>query len=141
MSADSNEPSPGARPGATLPRPVPTPVTVPPPNAVLIVLTNVPDEETARNIAEVLLQERLAACVNILAPCSSIYRWQGQIETASEIPLLIKTAQDRYATLQSRLDELHPYGVPEIVAWRPDAVLPQYFDWVIGETRVRRRPG
>ncbi|MEN9315088.1 MAG: hypothetical protein RIS35_1481 [Pseudomonadota bacterium] len=127
-----------ARAGA---RPQPRPVEVPPVNGVLIALTNVPDEECAREIADALVRERFAACVNILAGCTSIYRWQGEVETADEIPLLIKTTTDRFAALEARLTELHPYDVPELIAWRPDAVIPAYASWVIVETRRRRAPG
>jgi periplasmic divalent cation tolerance protein len=119
-------------------RPVPTPVTVPAPNAVLVVLTNAPDRETAEALADALVQEKLAACVNILAPCQSVYRWQGAIERAEEVPMLIKTAQDRYAALQRRLVELHPYDVPEVLAWRPQAGWPAYANWVFAETRPPR---
>jgi len=133
MSTRGEPPASGA--GAL---PVPSPVSVPPPNTVLLVLTNVPDADLARSIAQALVDERLAACVNILAPCHSVYRWQGAVEEADEVPLLIKTAQDRYAALQARLKELHPYDVPEILAWRPDAGWPAYASWVIGETRVPR---
>lgn len=117
----------------------PTPVAIPPPNGVLIVITNVPDDDTAQEIADALVEERLAACVNILAPCRSVYRWQGEVEHAEEVPLLIKTTQDRFQALQRRLDELHPYDVPEILAWRPDMALPAYVNWAIAETRPRRR--
>jgi len=128
-------------PAQPAPRPKPVPVGVKPLNGVVVVLTNVPDEDSAREIAETLVEERLAACVNILAPCSSVYRWQGAVETADELPLLIKTAQDRFAALQRRLVDLHPYDVPEVVAWRADAALPAYSDWVIGSTRVSRHEG
>ena len=119
-------------------RPKPEPVSIPAPNAVLLVLTNVPDRATADAIAQALVDERLAACVNILAPCRSVYRWQGSIEQADEIPLLIKTAQDCFAKLQQRICELHPYDVPEILAWKPGAGWPPYLDWVIGATRPAR---
>jgi len=122
-------------------RSVPTPVEVPRVNGVLIALTNVPDEDSAREIAEALVRERFAACVNILSGCTSIYRWQQEVETAEEIPLLIKTTIDRFAALQARLAELHPYDVPELIAWRPDAVMPAYGNWVIAETRNRRPAG
>lgn len=120
-------------------RSIPAPVEIPPPNGVLIVITNVPDDDTAQEIADALVEERLAACVNILAPCRSVYRWQGEVEHAEEVPLLIKTTQDRFQALQRRLDELHPYDVPEILAWRPDMALPAYVNWAIAETRPRRR--
>ena len=126
--------------GNSAPRelPVPTPVTVPAPNAVLVVMTNAPDRETAEQLADALVQEKLAACVNILAPCQSVYRWQGAVERAEEVPMLIKTAQDRYAALQRRLVELHPYDVPEVLAWRPQAGWPAYANWVFAETRPPR---
>lgn len=127
-------------PGPAPARPVPEPVRIPPPNTVLVVFTTLPDEETAQEVADVLVGERLAACVSILAGCRSVYRWQGEVEEAEEIPLLIKTAADRYPALQARLQELHSYDVPEILAWRPDAGLPAYASWVISETRAARRP-
>lgn len=122
-------------------RPVPEPVRIPPPNTVLVVFTTLPDEESAQEVADVLVGERLAACVSILAGCRSVYRWQGDVEAADEVPLLIKTAADRYPALQARLKELHAYDVPEILAWRPDAGLPEYASWVISETRPARRSG
>lgn len=119
-------------------RPVPRPVEIPPPNGVLLVLTNAPDEQVAQRIARALVEERLAACVNVLGPCRSVYRWQGEVEEAQETPLLIKTAQDRYGALERRLRELHPYELPEVLAWRPDGGLAEYATWVIRETRPRR---
>lgn len=121
-----------------IPKPVPEPVGVPPPNGVLVVLSNAPDAERARAIARTLVDERLAACVNVLAPCHSVYRWQGEVESADEVPLLIKTTQDRFAALARRFRELHPYEVPELIAFKPDAGLPAYLDWVIGQTRPAR---
>lgn len=132
-------PNDDSAPGPTQARPVPVPVEAPAVNGVLIALTNLPDAEIAQEIGETLVLERLAACVNILAPCHSIYRWQGEVEQADEVPMLIKTTLDRFPALQRRLDELHPYDVPEILAWRPGAVLPAYAGWVISETRQRRR--
>ena len=104
-------------------------------SGLLVVLTNAPDAQVARAIAEALVGERLAACVNILAPCRSVYRWEGAIEHAEEVPLLIKTARARYGALEQRLKELHPYEVPEILAWTPQAGWPAYLDWVLSETR------
>jgi periplasmic divalent cation tolerance protein len=121
-------------------RPVPEPVRIRPPNTVLVVYTTLPDEESAQEVADVLVGERLAACVSILGGCRSVYRWQGQVESAEEVPLLIKTAADRYPALQARLRELHSYDVPEILAWRPDAGWPDYASWVISETRPLRHP-
>lgn len=107
----------------------------PPHAGVLVVLTNAPDAAVADTLARALVDERLAACVNVLSPCRSVYRWQGAVHDATEVPLLIKTATDRLAALQQRLRELHPYDTPEILAWRPDAGWPPYAQWVVDETR------
>ncbi|TCP15246.1 periplasmic divalent cation tolerance protein [Crenobacter luteus] len=95
-----------------------------------IVLCNAPDDDTASRLAETLVGERLAACVNLLAPCRSVYRWQGAVETAAEVPMLIKTTAERYPALEARLAELHPYEVAEIVAVPLAAGLPAYLDWL-----------
>lgn len=102
----------------------------------LLVLTNCPDEAQAARLAEVLVEQRLAACVNILAPCRSVYRWQAAIEHASEVPLLIKTTQARYAALEAAIREHHPYELPEIVAVSVVRGLPAYLDWVTAETAL-----
>lgn len=101
---------------------------------ILIVATSVPDRQLADKIAHTLVTERLAACVNLLAPCGSVYRWNGGVETAVEIPMLIKTTQFAYEALAARLLELHPYETPELVAWRADRVSPDYASWVIDST-------
>jgi len=117
--------------------PQPEPVAIAPPDGILLVLTTVGSREEADEIAQALVQERLAACVNVVADCSSTYRWQGAVEQADETMLLIKTTRNRYRDFEERLRELHPYDLPEIVALSPDAVLPAYAAWVIGETRRR----
>lgn len=104
-------------------------------DAVLLVLCNTPDEACAQQIANTLLERRLAACVNLLAPCRSVYRWQGKIETATEHPLLVKTTAARYAELEAALRELHPHEVPEIIALPVSAGLPAYLAWVATESR------
>ena len=104
------------------------------PGAVLLVLCNAPDAATAERLAEHLLQSRLAACVNILAPCVSRYRWQGAIKSASEVPLLIKTSAVTYPRLEAALREHHPYELPEIIAVPVDRALPAYLQWVVDET-------
>jgi len=101
---------------------------------VLAVLTNAPDEATAQDIAHRLVGAGLAACVNVLAPCRSVYRWQGAVETAQEVPLLIKTTRARYAEVQAAIADAHPYEVPEIVALPVADGLPTYLDWVRAET-------
>jgi len=107
------------------------------PEETLLVLTNLPDADSAERISRQLVEQRLAACVNILAPCTSVYRWNDAIETASEIPLLIKTTRARYPALQAALTAAHPYELPEIVAVPLHEGLPAYLAWVGTETADR----
>jgi periplasmic divalent cation tolerance protein len=100
----------------------------------LLVLTNAPDVATAERIARHLVEERLAACVNRLGPCRSVYRWQGAVEEAEEIPLLIKTTAARYPAVEAAIRALHPYELPEVVAVRIERGLPAYLAWVAQET-------
>lgn len=102
---------------------------------VLLVISNMPDRATAERIAGALVASHAAACVNVLAACSSIYRWEGKVEHATEVPLLIKTTAGAYPQLEAKLRTLHPYAVPEIIAIPISAGLPAYLDWVKTETR------
>jgi periplasmic divalent cation tolerance protein len=102
---------------------------------ILLVLTNMPDRESAERLARTLVENRLAACVNILAPCASVYMWKGGVENADEHPMLIKTTRDRYAALEERIRSGHPYELPEIIAVPVTAGLPAYLEWVAAETR------
>jgi periplasmic divalent cation tolerance protein len=102
---------------------------------VIAVLTNLPDSESAFNLARELVSRRVAACVNVLPAATSFYRWQGKLEEASEHPVLVKTTRDRYAELEAAIRELHPYEVPEIIAWPVTAGLPAYLAWVEQESR------
>ncbi|MCL2875718.1 MAG: divalent-cation tolerance protein CutA [Betaproteobacteria bacterium] len=97
---------------------------------VLLVLTTLPDRASANTLAARLVEENLAACVNILAPCESVYRWRDVVETATEIPLLIKTAHTRYPALEAAVQALHPYEVPELIALPVTHGLAAYLDWV-----------
>lgn len=106
------------------------------PSGVLLVLTNCPDAATAADIRRELVNARLAACVNQLGPVQSTYRWQGAVEEASEVMLLIKTTRERYPALEDRLRRMHPYEVPEIVAIAVEAGSPLYLRWVLSETRA-----
>jgi periplasmic divalent cation tolerance protein len=101
----------------------------------LIVLTNCPDDEVADRIARTLVESRLAACVNRLAPAASVYRWRGAVERATETPLLIKTSRARYPELERAIRALHPYEVPEIVAVAVDAGFAPYLRWIDDETQ------
>jgi len=100
----------------------------------LLVLTNLPDRPSAETLAGALVEARLAACVNILAPCRSVYRWQGAVESADEVPLLIKTSKARYAALAAAIRTLHPYELPELIAVPISEGLPDYLAWVAAET-------
>jgi periplasmic divalent cation tolerance protein len=100
----------------------------------LLVLTNCPDEEVANTIALAVVEARLAACVNILPRVQSIYRWQGRVESATEIPLFIKSTATSYPALESIIRQHHPYDVPEIIALPVTHGLPSYLNWVAAET-------
>ena len=100
----------------------------------LLVLTTLPDRPAAEALAEALVDARLAACVNILAPCQSVYRWQGAVDKASEVPLLIKTTEARYAALEAAIRARHPYELPEVIAIPITQGLPDYLAWVAAET-------
>ncbi len=102
--------------------------------SALIVITNAPDRDVALKIAHALIERKLAACVNILAECTSVYRWQGRLETATEVPLLIKTRAAIYSELEAAIRGLHPYELPEIVAVPIERGLPDYLKWVNAET-------
>lgn len=100
----------------------------------ILVLTNVPEAGVATQLAALLVDQGLAACVNILAPCTSIYHWQGKTESAQEIPLLIKTTQSRYMEVESAICKLHPYELPEIIQVPISGGLPAYLQWLTTET-------
>ena len=100
----------------------------------VLVLTNLPNPDSARQIASLLVDSGLAACVNVLAPCTSIYHWQGRSESAEEIPMLIKTTEDRYMEVEAVICKHHPYELPEIVCVPLTAGLPAYLDWIQTET-------
>ena len=101
---------------------------------ILLVITNMPDAATAEKLAQQIIDARVAACVNQLAPCSSTYRWQDKIETTSEVPLLIKTTQAAYPRLEALIRAAHPYELPEIIAVPVSVGLPAYLDWVNQQT-------
>lgn len=103
----------------------------------LLVLTNLPDRAAAERVANALVEEGAAACVNILAECTSVYRWEGKLEHSKEIPLLIKTTRAAYARLEDALRKLHPYELPELIAVPVTAGLPAYLAWVAQETQPR----
>jgi periplasmic divalent cation tolerance protein len=97
----------------------------------LIAFCTIPDAETARRIAKEIVDLRLAACANILPHVHSIYHWQGKAETADEVLTIFKLAASSYPEFEAKLRSLHPYDVPEIIAYRIDRGLPGYLCWII----------
>jgi periplasmic divalent cation tolerance protein len=103
--------------------------------STLLVLTNLPDRAAAERLADMLVKKRLAACVNILAPCRSVYRWKEAVQHDEEHPMLIKTTAERYPEMEKALRAGHPYELPEIVAVPIERGLAAYLDWVAAETK------
>jgi periplasmic divalent cation tolerance protein len=100
----------------------------------LLVFTNAPDRAVAQTIAHALVDQKLAACVTILAESTSVYRWQGKLETASEVPLLIKTRGEIFADVEAAIKSLHPYELPEIVAVPVERGSDAYLEWISAAT-------
>jgi periplasmic divalent cation tolerance protein len=98
--------------------------------ALWLMLCNAPDAEIAQRLARTLVESRLVACVNLLPGVQSVYRWQGAVETASEVTLLIKTTGAQVTAVEAALVEAHPYDVPEVVAWPAGQVNAPYLAWV-----------
>ena len=105
---------------------------------ILLVITNLPDTESATKLAQQIVGNRAAACVNQLAPCSSIYHWKDNIESTTEVPLLIKTTRTAYPRLEKLICEAHPYELPEIIAVPLTAGLPEYLSWIDNETIITK---
>ena len=100
---------------------------------VALLYATFPDPAEAARVAEAVVDERLAACVNILAPCTSIYRWQGVIERGDEVPALFKTTPQLAGQLRTRIEALHPYDLPVVETW-PVAASAAVSAWVAAET-------
>lgn len=105
------------------------------PMEAILVMTTLPDRAGAMLLAEKLVDARLAACVNVLAGCTSVYRWQGSTETAEEVPVLIKTTAARYTQVEQAVKAAHPYELPEIVAVQIKQGLPAYLQWIALEVQ------
>jgi len=104
---------------------------------IVLVLTTMPDDARAEALAATLVDERLAACVNVHGPMRSTYRWKGQVETEIERQLVIKTTRERVTALESRVHELHPYELPELVVIPVEDGSAPYLNWVANETQSR----
>jgi periplasmic divalent cation tolerance protein len=103
---------------------------------VILVITNLPDRAGALRLAQALVDRRLAACVNVLAECTSVFRWKGTMEQAPEVPVLIKTRAARYGELEAAIRELHPYELPEIISVPVGQGHAEYLRWVADETGI-----
>lgn len=103
----------------------------------LLILTNLPDAETAHRLAKGLVEARLAACVNVQAPCRSFYRWEGTLQEDGEVPLFIKTTAKLYPAVEAYIQQHHPYDLPEIVALNIASGLPDYLRWVADMTHTK----
>ena len=103
---------------------------------VVIILTTVPDEERGDAIARRLVEERLAACVNVCAAMTSFYRWKGAVERANEHQLVIKAERGRVPTIESLVRELHPYELPEFLVLPVVDGTKAYLDWIVEESRT-----
>lgn len=106
------------------------------PTNTLLIFCTCPNRETAEQIANHLVEEQLAACINISSPVTSIYSWQGKIESEEELLLSIKTSRRRYSELEQAILNLHPYELPEIIAVPVEQGLSGYLDWVAQCTNV-----
>jgi periplasmic divalent cation tolerance protein len=107
------------------------------PDAAILVLTSLPDHAAATALARTLVTARLAACVQVGAPVESMYHWQGEIETAREVPLAIKTRAALYGAVEAAILAAHPYELPEIVAVPLTHALDRYAHWIAAETTPR----
>jgi periplasmic divalent cation tolerance protein len=105
----------------------------------ILVFVTAGNQEDAARIGRALVEDRLAACANLVGPIRSIYRWQDKVEDSPEHLLLIKTRANLYPQLQARVRQLHPYEIPEIIAVDIKRGLPQYLDWVHESTGALRQ--
>jgi periplasmic divalent cation tolerance protein len=100
----------------------------------VVILTTVPADERGEAIGQALVDERLAACVNLLPPMTSIYRWRGVVEREIERQMIVKTTRQRVPALQARIAALHPYELPEFLVLSVADSGSAYFEWVVNET-------
>ncbi len=106
-------------------------------NDAILVYTTVADHDAASGLAELLVEQRLAACVHIVPGIRSVYRWQGKMCRDDEVQLVIKSNRSRFDAIAALLREHHPYDLPEIVAVRIDRGSQDYLDWIASESSPR----
>ena len=106
----------------------------------VMVFCTCPDEASAARIAQTLVAERLAACVNRISGITSTYRWKGEIHDDGEVLLLIKSTRERFEALRARIVSLHPYELPEVIAVDIASGHPPYLDWIAAETELIASP-
>lgn len=104
-------------------------------NKPIVILCTVPDVECARNIAAILIEEKLAACCNIIQGLLSIYKWQGALKEDNELLLIIKSTAEKFSLLESRITKLHPYDTPEIIGTEFNYSNDKYLQWIIESIR------
>jgi len=102
----------------------------------ILVITQFPDKKGAVAVAKALIDQHVAACVNILSPCTSMYRWQGKIESSDEISVLIKTQRQHYERVEQLIKMMHPYELPEVIMVPIMGGLPAYLQWIAAETQL-----
>jgi periplasmic divalent cation tolerance protein len=100
-----------------------------------LILTTASSREEAKTIASELVSRRLAACVNILGPVSSVYHWQGEVEHSEEFLLLIKSTEAKFLPIQAAVRELHSYKVPELISFTVESGLEAYLNWIAASVR------
>ena len=105
-----------------------------------LVLSTIDSSEGAERIAQHLVEEQLAACVNIIPKITSVYKWKGALERATEYLMILKTSEDRLPQLIHRIKELHPYEVPEVIAFAIKHGYPPYLEWIVSQTREADKP-
>jgi len=110
---------------------------------VCVVLVTAPNPEVAAKLGRSIVEERLAACVNVVPAIRSIYRWKGEVQDDSESLLVVKTRKDGVERLRERVVALHPYEVPEVIALDVTRGHKPYLDWVLAEARApaKKRAG
>lgn len=109
--------------------------------SIVEIWINCPDATVARAIGEGLVARRLVACANVHAPVASVYQWKGQIETAEEIPVVLKTRESLFDEVCDAVRALHPYETPSVIAVPVARVNADYAAWVVGETRAPNAAG